>query len=75
MLNNFCFHVYAQKSLFINLQNLQTCKLANLQNLQIDPRDMLNNFRFHVYAQKSLFVGENGNGFLGHQPPPHSVFV
>ena len=24
MLNNFCFHVYAQKSLFINLQNLQT---------------------------------------------------
>ena len=56
MLNNFCFHVYAQKSLFINLQNLQnckTCKLANLQNLQIDPWDMLNNFCFHVYAQKS----------------------
>ena len=26
MLNNFCFLVYAQKSLF---QNLQTCKLAN----------------------------------------------
>ena len=24
ILNNFCFHVYAQKSLF---QNLQTCKL------------------------------------------------
>ena len=64
MLNNFCFHVYAQKSLFINLQNLQnckTCKLANLQNLQIDPWDMLNNFCFHVYAQMSLIIGENGN--------------
>ena len=31
-LNNFCFHVYAQKSLFINLQNLQTCKLEKLAN-------------------------------------------
>ena len=41
----------------------------------VDPWDMLNNFCFHVYAQKLLFVGENGNGFSGHQPPPHSVFV
>ena len=61
MLNNFCFHVFAQKSLFINLQ---TCKLANLQNLQIDPWDMLNNFCFHVYAQKSLFIGENDNEYF-----------
>ena len=67
MLNNFCFHVYAQKSLFINLQNLQnckTCKFANLQNLQIDPWDMLNNFCFHVYAQKSLFIGEHHNVYF-----------
>ena len=67
MLNNFCFHVYTQKSLFINLQNLQSCKLAklaNLQNLKIDPWDMLNNFCFHVYAQKSLFIGENVNDFF-----------
>ena len=39
-------------------------KLANLQNLQIDPWDMLNNFCFHVYAQKSLFIGENDNVYF-----------
>ena len=42
----------------------KTCKLANLQNLQIDPWDMLNNFCFHVYAQKSLFIGENDNVYF-----------
>ena len=46
-----------------------------INNAYVDHWDMLNNFCFHVYAQKSLFVGENGNVFLGHQPPPHSVFV
>ena len=67
ILNNFCFRVYAQKSLFINLQTCKSCKLAklaNLQNLQIDPWDMLNNFCFHVYAQKSLFIGENDNEYF-----------
>ena len=48
MLNNFCFHVYAQKC----------------QVVKFDPWDMLNNFCFHVYAQKSLFIGENVNAFF-----------
>ena len=39
-------------------------KLANLQNLQIDPWDMLNNFCFHVYAQKSLIINEIGNVYF-----------
>ena len=76
MLNNFCFHVYTQKSLFINLQNLQSCKLAklaNLQNLKIDPWDMLNNFCFHLYAQKSLFIAENCNGFFLTSTTPSPV--
>ena len=47
------------------------CKLANLQNWQIDPWDMLNNFCFHVYAQKSLFIAENCNAFLGPHPQQH----
>ena len=37
MLNNFCFHVYAQKSPFPKLQTCKTCKLAKLANLQIKP--------------------------------------
>ena len=41
MLNNFCFHVYAQK------KNLQTWKLENIKNY---PWDMLSNFGFHVYV-------------------------
>ena len=44
MLNNFCFHVYAQKSLFINLQNLQnckTCKLAKLANWSLGHAEQL----------------------------------
>ena len=54
-LNNFCFHVYAQKSLSHNL----TLSLTHLLTL-----DMLKNFCFHVYTQKSLFIGENGNVFF-----------
>ena len=45
MLHNFCFHVYAQKSLSHSL----TLSLSHSLTL-----DMLNNFCFHVYAQKSL---------------------
>ena len=40
ILNNFCFHVYAQK------WHMSSVKC------QIDPWDMLNNFCFHVYDQK-----------------------
>ena len=43
MLNNFCFHVYAQKSLSHTLSISDSIT-----------RDILNNFCFHVYAQKSL---------------------
>ena len=59
MLNNFCFHVYAQKSLTLSLSHSLTL-------------DMLNEFCFHVYAQNSLIIGENGNVFfLPPHPPPH----
>ena len=51
MLNNFCFHVYAQKSLSHSL----TLSLS---------LDMLNKFCFHVYAQKTLFIAENCNAFF-----------
>ena len=50
MLNNFCFHVYAQMS------------LSHSHTLSFTP-DMLNNFCFHVYSQKWLFIGENDNCF------------
>ena len=40
MLNNFCFHVYAQKC--------QVVRLPSCQVLKFDPWDMLNNFCFHV---------------------------
>ena len=45
MLNNFCFHVYAQKSLSHSL----TLSISHSLTL-----NMLNNFCFHVYAEKSL---------------------
>ena len=51
MLNNFCFHVYAQKSLLhsltLSLSHYLTLSLSHSLSL-----DMLNNFCFHVYAQK-----------------------
>ena len=65
MLNNFCFHVYAQKC--------QVVKLSSCQVVKFDPWDMLNNFCFHVYAQKSLFLCENCNAFLGRHQPQHPV--
>ena len=80
MLNNFCYHAYAQKSLVYRRKwqcfFLDTITRApdirvhragsQLKNkmVQVDPRDMLNNFCFHVYAQKSLFIGEIGNEFF-----------
>ena len=55
MLNNFCFHVQAQKLLshFHSLTHSLSLSL-----------DMLNNFCLHVYVQKSLFIAENCNAFF-----------
>ena len=44
MLNNFCFHVYAQK-----WYTYMKCKLSSVSN-DVDHWDMLNNFCFYVYA-------------------------
>ena len=55
ILNNFCFHVYAQKS----LSHSHTLWLSHSLSL-----NMLNNFCFHVYFQKSLFIAENCSVFL-----------
>ena len=49
ILNNFCFHVYAQKSLSHSLTLSLTLTVSHSLTLVI-----LNNFCFHVYAQKSL---------------------
>ena len=76
MLNNFCFHVYAQKSLFIGENGNGFFLTSSSSSLPypvslpiielalVDPRDMLNNFCFHVYAYNSLFIGENDNEFF-----------
>ena len=57
MLNNFGFHVYAQKSLShshtLSLSHSLTLSLLHSCTLALS-LDMLNNFCFHVYAQKSL---------------------
>ena len=45
MLNNFCFHLYAQKS----LSHSHTLSISHSLTL-----DMMNNFCFHVYAQNLL---------------------
>ena len=58
MLNNFCFHVYAQKwlsqshtlSFSFSISHSHTLSLSHPLSL-----DMLNNFCFHVYAQKSVY--------------------
>ena len=57
MLNNFCFHVYAQKSLAHSL----TLTLSISHSITLD---MLNKFCFHLYAENSLFIVENCNGFF-----------
>ena len=64
MLNNFCFHLYAQNS----LSHSHTLSISHTITL-----DMLNNFCFHVYAQNSLFIGENCNEFFGTSPSPVSL--
>ena len=76
MLNNFCFHVYAQKSLFmIVCHAVMSCchavmSCCHMSSAYVDHWDMVNNFCFHVYAQKSLFIGENGNDFFTSSSPP-----
>ena len=57
MLNNFCFHVYVQKS----LSQLHTLSLS-LSHSLIQSQSLLT--RFHVYVQKSLFIAENCNAFF-----------
>ena len=71
MLNNFCFHVYAQKSLShfhtLSLSHSRTLALSHSLTLSISHSltlDMLNKFCFHLYAQNSLFIGENCNAFF-----------
>ena len=57
VLNNFCFHVYAQNL----LSHFLTLTLSISHSITLD---MLNNFCFHVYAQNSLFIAENFNDFF-----------
>ena len=68
MLNNFCFHVYAQKSLShfhtLTLSHSRTLTLSHSSISHSITLDMLNKFCFHVYAQKSLFIAENCNAFF-----------
>ena len=59
MLNNCCFHVYAQKS----LSHSHYLIISLSHSLSVD---MLNNFCLHVYAQKSVLIAENCNVFLDH---------
>ena len=58
MLNNFCFHVYAQKLLFMIVCHavMVSChavmlSCCHMSSVYVDHWDMLNNFCFHVYAQ------------------------
>ena len=62
MLNNFCFHVYAQKSLShshtLSFSHSLTLSMSHSHTLTLSlshslTLHMLNNFCFHVYAQKS----------------------
>ena len=61
MRNNFCFHLYAQKSLSRShtLSYSHTLLISHSITL-----DMLNKFCFHLYAQKSLLIAENCNEFF-----------
>ena len=64
MLNNFCFHVYAQKSLFHT--QTPTLKLSHSFTFSFThPWHAKQLFCFHVYAQKSLFISINVNAFWG----------
>ena len=75
MLNNFCFHLYAQNSpshfLTLTLSRYLTLTLSHSHTLSISHSitlDMLNNFCFHLYAQKSLFIVENCNVVFSWEP-------
>ena len=71
VLNNFCFHVYAQNL----LSHFLTLTLSHSHTLSISHSltlDMLNKFCFHLYAQKSLLIAENCNGFFLTPPPAPS---
>ena len=73
MLNNFCFHLYAQNSLShsLTLSQSLTLTLSHSHTLSISHSitlDMLNKFCFHLYAQKSLFIAENCNAFFSWEP-------
>ena len=57
MLNNCCFHVYAQKS----LSHSHYLIISLSHSLSVD---MLNNFCLHVYAQKSVLIAENCDVFF-----------
>ena len=71
MLNKFCFHVYAEKSLSHSLTLSHSHTLSISHSLFIGENtltltlshsltlNMLNNFCFHGQAQKSLLIGEN----------------
>ena len=70
MLNNFCFYVYAQKSLSHSFtfttfaaSQLYSHTLSISHSITLD---MLNNFCFHLYAPNSLFIAENCNAFFYH---------
>ena len=66
MLNNFGYHVYAQKCVFVIMSYVTFCMshvtyhikhaTCYMSNAYVDPWDMVNNFCFHVYAQKWVFV-------------------
>ena len=57
MLNNFGYHVYAQKCVFVIMSHVTyhikhaTCYMSNAY---VDPWDMLNNFCFHVLKSEYL---------------------
>ena len=72
MLNNFCFHVYTQKRVFV-IMSYVACHMSHvtclMTNAYVDPWDMLNSFCFHVFAQMLLFMGENDNDFLWTSSP------
>ena len=77
VLNNFCFHVYAQNLLSHFLTLTLSLTPSHSQTLSISHSitlDMLNKFCFHLYAQKLLFIAENCNAFFWTTAtPPYPV--
>ena len=80
MLNNFCFHLYAQNSPshFLTLSLSHYLTLSHSLTLSIFHSitlDMLNNFSFHVYAQMLLFIDENVNVFFFGPQQQHPLLL